>query len=113
MAKGLFLAWADVADNESEAEFNTWYDGTHIQQVRAAIPSITAVHRYRVADVPAAPGQMQPSHRYLAVYELDTEDVQEAMAALQAAAVGGRIDATATMDVTANPPVLQWFQAAG
>ncbi len=113
MAKGLFLAWAEPAGNESEAEFNTWYDGTHIPQVRAAIPAITAVHRYRVADVPAAPGQQQPSHRYLAVYELDTDDVADAMAALQAAAVGGRIDPTATMDMTANPPVLQWFQAAG
>jgi hypothetical protein len=113
MAKALFLAWADPADDESEAEFNAWYDGTHIPQVRKAIPSISAVHRYRVADVSAAPGQRQPTHRYLAVYELDTDDVADAMAALMAAAAGGRIDLTTTMDTTANPPALEWFQTAG
>jgi hypothetical protein len=42
---------------------------------------------------------------------MDTDDVAGAMAALGAASADGRIDMTATMDVTANPPVLQWYQA--
>jgi hypothetical protein len=33
------------------------------------------------------------------------------MASLGAAGAEGRLDMTATMDVTTNPPVLQWFQA--
>jgi hypothetical protein len=110
MAKALFLAWSNPVDEASEAEFSSWYEGTHIPQVRAAIPAISAVHRYRAADSPAAPGA--PAHRFLAVYELDTDDVAGAMAALGAAAAGGRFDQTPTMDVTANPPVLLWYQAA-
>jgi hypothetical protein len=109
MAKAIFLAWSDPVDEASEAEFSSWYEGTHIPQVRAAIPAISAVHRYQVADVPAAPGA--PAHRYLAVYELDTDDVAGAMAALGAAVEGGRLDPTQTMDTTANPPVLAWYQA--
>ena len=111
MAKALMLAWANAASEESESEFNAWYEGTHIPQVRAAIPSISAVYRYRVADLPpeAAPGA--PAHRYLAVYEIDSDDVPGAAAALGAAMTGGRLDMTAAMDVTADPPQVQWYQA--
>src|SRR5487761_794614 len=86
MAKSMFMAWASPVDDESESEFNAWYDGTHVPQVRAA-----------------------PTHRYIAVYEMDTDDVAGAMAALGAASTDGRIELTATMDLTANPPVLQWY----
>jgi EthD domain len=110
MAKALFLAWSSPVDEASEAEFESWYEGTHIPQVRAAIPAVSAVHRYRAADVPASPGA--PAHRYLAVYELDTDDVAGAMAALGAAAAGGHLDQTPTMDTTVNPPVLLCYQAA-
>ncbi|HLK73013.1 MAG TPA: hypothetical protein VKU77_05125 [Streptosporangiaceae bacterium] len=107
MAKSMFMAWASPVDDESEAEFNAWYDGTHVPQVRAAIPAITAAHRYRVADLPGAPA----THRYVAVYEMDTDDVAGAMAALVAASTDGRIEMTTTMDLANNPPVLQWCQA--
>jgi len=108
MAKAMFLAWASPVDEASESEFNAWYDGTHVPQVRAAIPAITAVHRYRLAAVPGA--GPSSAHRYLAVYELDTDDVAGAMAALGAAAAEGRMDMTSSMDLTADPPVLQWYQ---
>jgi len=121
MAKAMFLAWASPIDETSEAEFNDWYEGTHIPQVRAAIPAVTAVHRYRLADLPAAPagaepgsappGSAPPGSRYLAVYELDTNDVAGAAAALGAAATGGRMDMTPTMDLQANPPDIQWYLA--
>jgi hypothetical protein len=90
---------------EARQRVHAWYDGTHVPQVRAAIPAITAVRRYRVADVPGVGAPV--AHRYVAVYEMDTDDVAGAMAALGAASTGGRIEMTATMDVTANPPVLQ------
>ena len=109
MAKSMFMAWANPVDDASDAEFNAWYDGTHVPQVRAAIPAITAVHRYRVADVPGVGAAA--THRYVAVYEMDTDDVAGAMAALGAASTDGRIEMTATMDLAGNPPVLQWYQA--
>jgi hypothetical protein len=109
MAKGLLLAWSSPVSDESDTEFNSWYEGTHIPQVRAAIASVTAVHRYRTADLP---GAQQPAHRYLAVYEMDSADMPAAVASLGQARGEGHLDMTATMDVTANPPVLQWYQAA-
>jgi hypothetical protein len=109
MAKSMFMAWSSPVDEASDGEFNAWYDGTHVPQVRAAIPAITAVHRYRVADVPGVGAP--PAHRYLAVWEMDTDDVAGAMAALGAASADGRIEMTTTMDLAVNPPVLHWFEA--
>jgi microcystin degradation protein MlrC len=110
MARALLLAWANPVDKESESEFNAWYEGTHIPEVRAAIPSISVVHRYRAADLPI-PGQ--PAHGYLAVYEMESEDVAAAAAALGSAASEGRLHMTAAMDVETLPPVTQWYTAAG
>jgi hypothetical protein len=113
MAKALMLAWASPASDETDGEFNTWYESTHIPQLRAAIGSICAVHRYRTAQLPPQAGQQQPAHSYLAVYELDSDDVPAALAALGTAMGEGRLDTTAAMDVATNPPVLQWYHAAG
>jgi hypothetical protein len=79
---------------------------THIPQIRAAVPSITAVSRYQLVD-PESPGR---SDRYLAVYELDTGDIPAAAAALADSAAAGRMDMTTAMNVTDNPPAAQWFQ---
>jgi hypothetical protein len=109
MAKAVFLAWSNPVDDAHDSEFNAWYDGTHAPQVRAAIPAITAVHRYRLSDVPVL--GVAPAHRYLAIYELDTDDVAAAAVALRDAGVAGRLDPGTAMDSTANPPVLAWYQA--
>jgi hypothetical protein len=112
MPKSMLLAWANPVDEASDSGFNAWYNDTHIPQVRAVIPAITAVHRYRIADSPAG-ASASSVHRYLVVYEMDTEDVADAMAALGTAAATGRFHLTPTMDTTVNPPVLQWYQAVG
>jgi hypothetical protein len=110
MAKALLLAWVSPSGEETDAELNSWYENTHIPQVRAAIPWVTSVHRYRTADLPT--GQ-QPAHRYLAVYEMDSDDVPAAAAALAQAGAAGRLTMTTAMDVTSAPPALHWYQGIG
>jgi hypothetical protein len=110
VAKALFLAWSSPVDETSEGEFNAWYDGTHIPEVRAVIPSISAAYRYRATDLPGGASQ-QPSQKYLCVYEMDADDVPAAAAALGSAVSEGRLHMTGTMDTQANPPVVQWYEA--
>jgi hypothetical protein len=56
------------ADPAHEAGFNAWYDEEHLPAL-AAVPGVLAAKRFRLT---AGPGP-----KYLAVYELATEDVPE------------------------------------
>jgi hypothetical protein len=108
MAKTLLLAWSTPASEETDAEFNRWYTETHVPELRAAIPSITSVNRYRLtpelgAAVPAA-------GRYLAVYELDSDDAGEAAAQLIEATGGGKVSAPVGMDTAGNAPAIELYQ---
>ena len=109
MARSVFLAWTNPIDDASDKEFNAWYSGTHVPQVITHVPGVTGARRYRVVDLPGAGGP--PTHRYLCVWETDTNDAASVAAGLQAAAAAGKLDMTPAMDVTANPPVAQWFEA--
>jgi hypothetical protein len=105
MAEGLLLAWSSPASRESVAEFEKWYEEVHIPEVRAAIPSISAVERYELVDP-----ERGPSGRFLTVYRMDDGDVAKAAAALGEGVASGRIQTTTAMDVTNDPPVIQWYR---
>jgi hypothetical protein len=107
MAKALMLAWSSPVSPDRAAEYDGWYTGTHIPQVRAAVPAITAVSRYRLAD-PDHPGSPD---RYLCVYELDDADIPAAAAALAASAAAGRLEMSAAMDLAEHPPAVRWYRA--
>ncbi len=104
MNRSLLLAWSSPVTGR-EADFDEWYDSTHIPQVRAALPEVREVDRYRLVD----PGVSGEPVRYLAVYQLDTDDVATAAGALGEAATTGAIDMSDALDTTAAPPVLQWL----
>src|SRR5690349_19455989 len=105
MAKTLLLVWSSPASADVEDEFNRWYDESHVPELRAAIPSITVAHRYRLR---AEPGQV--GTRYLTTYEFDEDDVEAAVAAFNGALGSGRVGSTQTIDLTNQPPVIQWYQ---
>ena len=100
------LAWSSPLSPDRLGEFEEWYETTHIPQIRAAVPSITAVSRFERVD----PESAGPSHRYLAVYELDDDDIPAAAAALADAGAAGRLEMTTAMDMTGQPPAAQWFR---
>ena len=64
-----------------EAEFNDWYSNVHVQEV-VQVPGFVSARRFKLADA-----QMSGTHpyRYLAVYEVDTDDVGAALEALRQA----------------------------
>jgi hypothetical protein len=63
-AKGLLVLMADVDPAIDEDEFNEWYFRVHIPE-RLSCPGFLTARRFR--SVGASP-------RYLAVYELESED---------------------------------------
>ena len=74
-----------------EDEYNTWYDTVHLPEV-LQVPGFVAARRYVAGASIGAPSP----YRYLAIYEIEADDLTAAVAALQAAAptldISGAID---------------------
>jgi hypothetical protein len=70
----IMTVFGDVVSPEREAEWNDWYDNVHLADV-CAVPGVLSARRFvrsetrSVLDAPVAGGQ-----RYLAVYEIETDD---------------------------------------
>ncbi|MFB9323861.1 hypothetical protein [Cryptosporangium minutisporangium] len=109
MAKTLLLAWSTPVSEEAVDEFHRWYEETHVPELRAAVPSITAANRYRLR--PIGPGPAAPAAgRFLCVYEIDEADAEAVAGALFGAIGDGRISQGQLMDMTGNPPALEWYE---
>jgi hypothetical protein len=76
MAKWLLLAYTNCADPAREAEFNDWYDKIHLPDV-LKVPGFVRATRYVTDDLENSPG------KFLAGYEIETEDIEQTMATLK------------------------------
>ena len=63
-----------------EDEYNRWYTDQHLPDV-LAVPGFVAAQRFRVDDA----GSKLP-HRYLALYEIETDDLQKTLTDLNSRA---------------------------
>jgi hypothetical protein len=71
-AGGLLLNAMNVAP-EAEADFNAWYDEEHLPAL-ARVPGTLAARRYRSTETGGG------SHRYVALYHLESPEVTESAA---------------------------------
>ena len=78
MGKSILLVSTRCTDPEREAEFNRWYDELHLPALLSS-KHIVGAQRYKLAGQPSA---SEPEANYLAIYEIDTDDVPAAMKAL-------------------------------
>jgi len=104
MNNAFLLAFSHPVGADRDDEYNNWYDNTHVPQLRAALPSIKDVNRYEL--VPCQEG----GHRYLAIFEFVTNDVDKTIAEFGEVVASGRLDPTSAMDTSVNPPVLVWYR---
>jgi hypothetical protein len=81
--KGLMLVQSVPSDPAREDEYNAWYAGKHVADV-LEIPGVVSARRYRLV------GRRDQAPTYLAVYELDADDVRAPLREL-----GGRISSGA------------------
>lgn len=76
MAKFLMVIQTNCKDAACEAEFNEWYDNIHIPDVLESPGFINAT---RYEDVEPAEGKA----RYIATYEIETDDIDATMKAMK------------------------------
>jgi len=102
----MLLAWSSPVSPEREAEFIEWYTTTHMPQLMHAVPGVTATSRYRLLGS----GTDGKPVRYLCCYELGGTDAKTAVAALAKARESGAFDMSSAIDVSVEPPVLQFVE---
>ena len=77
MPKAIVLVFSNCADPAREAEFNEWYNNTHVPDILQA-EGFVASTRYQLLGEPG-PGQ----GKFLAVYEVEADDLPTAFAGVQ------------------------------
>jgi hypothetical protein len=92
MPKGVMVVHAAPADGRDDA-FNDWYDDVHLVDV-LKLAGFTSARRFRTLGGDSAP--------YLAIYEIEADDLEAAQASLGAAAASGDLRMS---DVLAMDPV--------
>jgi hypothetical protein len=72
MPKAVMSVWSNPSDPSREDEFNKWYNEVHAVDVLKLDP-FKSVQRYKVSDAQFGPVETPGS--FLAVYEVETDDL--------------------------------------
>jgi uncharacterized protein (TIGR02118 family) len=107
MPKALMAVWSDPSDPASEAEYNAWYESTHIPDV-LKIPGFVACTRYKVAETQFGPVPTPAS--YVAFYEIEVDDLSSVPEAMGKAFAAGELPMS---DSITPGPIVLFEQAAG
>ena len=80
MAKYTFVVLSNPTTPGQEAEYNEWYNKIHIPDV-LNVPGFVAAQRFTLAEAQLGDGPR--AHRYLALYEIETDDAKATLKELQ------------------------------
>jgi hypothetical protein len=69
-----------------DGEYNEWYDGVHLSEV-LTVKGFASAQRFTLSEIMMADPQEQELP-YLAIYELETDDISATLDALRAALPG-------------------------
>lgn len=94
VSKYLMVVTSGAKDGR-DAEYNEWYDSTHIHDV-CAVPGITSGQRW---DAMPEASINPPPAPYLAIYEIDADDPTSATGELMRRAQAGEISHSDAIDL--------------
>ena len=81
MAKHVLLVMSNATEG-GDAEFNEWYTRTHLGDV-LKVKGFKAAQRFKLSDAQLGPAEMP--YTYMALYEVETDDLAETGKALTGA----------------------------
>jgi hypothetical protein len=91
MGRFVFVVQTDPAPGR-DREYNEWYDQIHLKEV-CSFPGFVGARRFRLVEG-------EGRNKYLAIYELETDDPQRDLAALTAAAGTDKVRMTDALDLS-------------
>jgi len=108
MPKGVLIVPSGPSDPSREDEYNEWYDNTHIREVRD-VPGVVSTRRFTLSAVQRnALDESTP--RYLAIYELDADDLQSVADEIGKRLSSGVIHMTDAFHVDPRYPAMYFEQ---
>jgi hypothetical protein len=100
MAKYVMVVQSKAAEGRDD-DYNEWYDTMHLADI-CALPGVTGGRRYDFdSSLMGAPGQP-----YLALYEIETDDIGAVAAELGKRSMDGTIRQSDSLD---GPASVLWF----
>ena len=97
MAKALMVVGSNPTSPEQEDEYHRWYVEDHFPDV-LRVAGFQRARRYALSGVrPVAAVEASP-YRYLALYEVEADDLAKVAADLQAAIDDGEVRMSETLD---------------
>ena len=106
MTQYVFVVYTSPVSGQEEA-YNDWYQNRHLRDV-TRIPGYIAAQRFEF--VPIA-GTTRPTHRYLALYTVETDDLAATHAALMAAVGSSALPLSDALD--RDGAIMSYFRALG
>ena len=104
MAKGVFLAFSNAANDQVHEEYNEWYDNVHMKEV-LALPGVISARRVKLANAQIMPGDDAGGRNYLALYEVEVENWEDLARVQQQGFANGNI--TINTDLLQLDPMVQ------
>jgi hypothetical protein len=74
MPKAMLVVLTNPASPDAEDEYNDWYDNTHLHDV-VDVEGFVSAQRFRFVDIESIADRGAPSHRYLALYQVEGDDI--------------------------------------
>ena len=93
MSRFLFVVFTAPHEGR-EDEYNEWYDGRHLSDT-VGVPGIVSGERFVLANMSTAQTGLP---KYLAIYEVDTDDIDEIPRALARARAAGQMPSSEALD---------------
>lgn len=81
-----------------EDEYNRWYDEVHLREV-LSIDGFVGAQRFKLSDAQVGGAEVDAPARYLAIYEIEAEDLDSALSKLTASS--GTMDMSPALDLDA------------
>lgn len=106
MARHVLLVFTNPLPGQDD-EYNRWYDGQHVPDV-LRIPGFVGARRFRVESEAANAGGLPPT-KYLAIYEVESDDIEATLKDLRSRVGTPAMVTSATVD-RAN--TVSWAMAA-
>ena len=102
MGKYVLVAQSEAVEGR-DADYNRWYDETHLNDI-CALPGVKSGRRFEATPLAIGPA----GKRYLAIFEIETDDINTVMAEMGKRAADGSMAQTDALDPES---VALWFYA--